>query len=231
MRISRTALSWCLLFVAIARTRHTPSEPVVSGHPQQGAGRSNFALRKSRFLSLKCELFRSGRFCSDKRMNSYRELDMTPARPLRSTGITPLPHYYGPLRLPTGQRAGLLIPLPPPGYDPEPAGSPRFLDPSVAARHPLPPRQAAPVHPLVASRSVLASASLAAWPPAICVSRPLSVQPLTAYGSQLRCRRLAPPRPGPFPNRPRSPYFVASARQTAATCITSNLHGNHLSGC
>ena len=171
----------------------------MSGHPQQGAGRSNFALRKSRFLSLKCELFRSGRFCSDKRMNSYRELDMTPARPLRSTGITPLPHYYGPLRLPTGQRAGLLIPLPPPGYDPEPAGSPRFLDPSVAARHPLPPRQAAPVHPLVASRSVLASASLAAWPPAICVSRPLSVQPYDGLRLTASLSATCAASPGSFP--------------------------------
>jgi len=156
---------------------------------------------------------------------------MTPAPPLRSTGITPLPHYYGPLRLPTGRPAGLLIPPPPAGYEPQPVGSPRFLDLSVTARRPLPPRQAGPVHPLVASRSVLASAYSAAWPPAICVSRPLSVQPMTAYGSQLRCRQLAPPRPGPFPNRSRSPCFVTSARQTAATCLTSNLHGNHLSGC
>jgi len=71
-----------------------------------------------------------------------------------------------------------LIPPPPPGYDPQPAGSPRFLDLSVAARCPLPPRQAGPVHPLVASRVVLASAHSAAWPPAICVSRPIPVQPV-----------------------------------------------------
>jgi len=34
-----------------------------------------------------------------------------------------------------------------------------------------------------------------------------------------------------FPNRPRSPRFVTSTRQAAATCTTNNLHGNLLSDC
>ena len=146
---------------------------------------------------------------------------MTTAWPRRSTGITPLPHYNGPLRLPPYQRIRLLIPATPPGYEPQHDGSPGFLDQSFATRHPLSPRQAEPVHALMSSRFVPASASPAAWPPATCVSRPIPVQPLTAYGSQLRCPRLAPLRSGPFPNRSRSPRFVTSTRQTAATWFIS----------
>ena len=70
-------------------------------------------------------------------------------------------------------------------------------------------RQAQPVHALMTSRLVLTSA---AWPPATCVSRPFSVQPVTAYGAQLRCPRFASLRTGPFPNRSRSPRFVTSTR-------------------
>ena len=146
---------------------------------------------------------------------------MTTAWPRRSTGITPLLHYHGPLRLPTHRHPRLLIPATPPGYEPQHVGSPGFLDQSFATRHPLSPRQAEPVHALMTSRFVLASAFPAAWPPATCVSRPIPVQPLTAYGSQLRCPQLAPLRSGPFPNRSRSPRFVTSTRQTAATCFIS----------
>jgi len=35
---------------------------------------------------------------------------MFKARPLGSTGITPLPRYYGPLRLPTWPSTGYLFP-------------------------------------------------------------------------------------------------------------------------
>jgi len=35
---------------------------------------------------------------------------MSKARPLGSTGITPFPRYYGPLRLPTRPSAGYLFP-------------------------------------------------------------------------------------------------------------------------
>jgi hypothetical protein len=146
---------------------------------------------------------------------------MTIVWPRRSTGITPFLHYHGPLRLPTYRHPRLLIPATPPGYEPQQVGSPGFLDQSFATRHPLSPRQAEPVHALMSSRFVPASASPAAWPPATCVSRPIPVQPLTAYGSQLRCPRLAPLRSGPFPNRSRSPRFVTSTRQTAATWFIS----------
>jgi len=102
---------------------------------------------------------------------------MTTAGPLRSTGVTPLLRYYGPLRLPTHPHTGLLIPLLPPGYKPQPAGPLRFLDLSFATRHPLSPRWADPLHLLVTSRNVLASSYLTDWPPITCVSRLNPVQP------------------------------------------------------
>ena len=99
---------------------------------------------------------------------------MTTAGRLGSTGVTPLPRYDAPHRLPTHPLTRLLIPARPPGYEPQCAGSLRFLDQSFAARCPLSPRQADPVLTLVASRLVLASTSSAAWPLATCVSRPIS---------------------------------------------------------
>lgn len=98
---------------------------------------------------------------------------MTTAGRLCSTGITPLPRYYPPHRLPTHQLTRLLIPALPPGYEPLSVGSPGFLCQSFAARCPLSPRQVDPVHTSVASRLVLASTSSAVWPLATCVSRPI----------------------------------------------------------
>ena len=98
---------------------------------------------------------------------------MTTAGRLRSTGVTPLPHYYAPHRLPTHQLTRLLIPALPPGYEPQYVGSLRFLDQSFAARCPLSPRQVVLVHMLVASQVVLASTYSAVWPLATCVSRPI----------------------------------------------------------
>jgi len=71
-------------------------------------------------------------------------------------------------------------------------------NPSLAARHPRSPWQAAPVLTLIASRRVLASPSLAAWPPATCVSRLFPVQSVTAYGSPYHCRQLPTLRSGFF---------------------------------
>ena len=155
-------------------------------------------------------------------MPPLKELNMTTAGPLRSTGVTPLPRYYGPLRLPTNQHTGLWIPLLPPGYEPQLIGSLRFLDLSFATRHPLPPRWVDPLHLLVASRDVLASSYLTDWPPITCVSRLNPVQP---YGLRLTASPSSglPLSPGLFhPDRPRFPYFVTSARQAAATYLTSN---------
>ncbi len=109
---------------------------------------------------------------------------MTTAGSLGSTGVTPLPRYYAPHRLPTYRLTRLLIPTLPQGYEPRYAGSLRFLDQSFAARCPLPPRQVDPVHTLVASRIVLASTFPAVWPLATCVSRPI-------FGSTCDGLRLA----------------------------------------
>ncbi len=44
--------------------------------------------------------FRYGAFNAQAGLLSFREYT-TEVRPLRSTGVTPLPRYYGPLRIPT----------------------------------------------------------------------------------------------------------------------------------
>src|ERR1039458_2612799 len=59
-------------------------------------------------LSRGCPSLRSGIFIQAVFSSSYRF--MLSVRPLRSTGITPLPRSYGPLRLPSGPPRRLCIP-------------------------------------------------------------------------------------------------------------------------
>src|SRR5437773_1706132 len=72
-------------------------------------------LRQSRLLyrfrhrlSCDCPSFRSGIFIQAGFSSSYTCL--LSARPLRSTGVTPLLHYYGPLRLPARPPPQLCLP-------------------------------------------------------------------------------------------------------------------------
>ena len=133
--------------------------------------------------------------CSFKRFSSPFDRSLLPVRPLRSTDITPLLRYYGPLRLP----------LRPPDryvFRPEvwlthcPSGPPRFLGCSVDARRPLSPRRAERLPFLVSSPSVLASSSLADWPLSFLCneaepgSLTLRLTPLSPEASP---RRITPP--------------------------------------
>jgi len=74
--------------------------PVVSRSflPLDGTIRPSLCLEQE-------HLFRSGMFLHSIGTPVF-SLSVTTARPLRSTGITPLPRYYGPLRLPSGPPAG-----------------------------------------------------------------------------------------------------------------------------
>ena len=76
---------------------------------------------------------------------------MREVRPLRSTGITPLPRYYEPVRLPAAAASRLWIPASRCSMTGHPAGSPRTLDDSVSVRPPQPPRTTRRVRLLVAS--------------------------------------------------------------------------------
>jgi hypothetical protein len=87
---------------------------------------------------------------------SYEGID--PAGVLRSTRVTPLRRYYGPLRLPATPGDGYWFP-PSVGPSPCPGDVPRgrvsqVPRGSVDARCPLSPRAAHPLHVLVASRMV-----------------------------------------------------------------------------
>lgn len=64
---------------------------------------------------------------------------MTTVRPLCSTGVPPLHHYYGPLRLPQTEQSRLCFSSKPSRYDLQAYGSPRFqtdLSPRAVPKHP-----------------------------------------------------------------------------------------------
>ena len=89
---------------------------------------------------------------------------------LRSTAVTPLRRYYGPLRLPAEPSDSLCIPSRRVGYDPLLAGSLRFLTLLSERAAPLYPGEPSDYWPmadrlaLIHSSPVLASPSLAGWP-------------------------------------------------------------------
>jgi hypothetical protein len=70
---------------------------------------------------------------SGKRFSSHFVQSACPVRPLRSTGVAPLPGYYGPIRLPQGRYNGIL------GGLPEPALSKANGSSRLIFRHMLPP--------------------------------------------------------------------------------------------
>ena len=153
---------------------------------------------------------------SDKRKVSFRDQSVTSVGILRSTGITRLPRYYDPIRFPPCRPHGYVFPCRRSGYQPQQDGPPRFLDRSIAARHPLSPRGAGSMPMSVASRPVLASSSLADWP------LPLSCN--EAGTGSLALRLTASPSEA-------SNASLLSTPARSATCLTDNLHGRLLSSC
>ncbi len=100
----------------------------------------------------------------------------SPVRPLGSTGISPLPRYYGPVRLPIRTAPGLLIPLGALRLNPHPAGPPRFLGQSFCARHLQSPRRAQRLHLPVATPSVIGFTISGRLATLNCVTRPNRVR-------------------------------------------------------
>ena len=86
--------------------------------------------------------------------------DAISLRPLGSTAATPLPRYYGPVRLPISSSLGYAFP----NHEPQEAGSPRFLDRSFATRCPLSPRSVRQVRISRTSLPMRASSFPADWP-------------------------------------------------------------------
>jgi len=110
------------------------------------------ALRQTPFGSVRTGwLVRSRRLVQSA--HPFFDGNATEVRPLGSTDITPLPRYYGPLRLPTAAARQVMDSLPalsrhPGGHR---VGSPRFLRPSFDTRPPQSPRTARRMPSLVAS--------------------------------------------------------------------------------
>jgi len=119
-----------------------------------------------------------------KRTSFHFVRSASPVRPLCSAGITPLPHYYGPVRLPDRTAPRLLIPLEALRIVPHPAGPPRFLGQSFSARHLQSPRRAQRLHLPVASTPVIGFTTFGRLATLSCVTRPNRVR--LRYGSHFR---------------------------------------------
>ena len=99
-------------------------------------------------------LFRSGMQRIQAALSSSHK-SVTPAGLLRSTGITPLPRYYEPRRLPTGAAHGVMVSPAALGVRPTPPGLPGSsidLSTPAVSNHPGGVR---PLHAPVASRPIL----------------------------------------------------------------------------
>jgi hypothetical protein len=122
---------------------------------------------------------------------------MSPAGALRSTGITPLPRYYGPLRLPTWPTGGYGFPS---VVDPD-TGSPgrvsQVPDQSIDARCPVSPRRTRPMHLLVASRSMAGFTTFGRLAIPISVTRPKGSLALRLTSSRSRAPTAESPRSPP----------------------------------
>ncbi len=111
-----------------------------------------------------------------------------PPRPLRSTGITPLQHYYEPLRLPLATTREVIDS--PEGLSAPPTSRRVSQVPgcSSRARYLLPPRRALPLLAIIPSRQIPASSISTDWPLSIRVTRLNRVR--FRYGSRVRLPRL-----------------------------------------
>jgi hypothetical protein len=136
-------------------------------------------------------------------------------RPLRSTGVTPLPHYYEPVRLPTAADAQLWFPTRRCAAHAAAhhVGSPRTLDHSVDARPPLHPGRLHGCRCSLLPRGWQASPNPEGWPPPLASRGPqgFAYAGLTssrsrevAARSPVRCRtdRSVSRRQLPFDARP-----------------------------
>ena len=110
------------------------------------------------------------------------------AGPLGSTDITPLPRYYGPIRLPARPAGGYVFP---PAVEDH-----LFTGPGLPGSSTDLSARAVPSHPgrpdgcirSLLGRRWQASTSSAGWPPPLCVTRPNRVH--LRYGSRVRSAGL-----------------------------------------
>ena len=144
-----------------------------------------------------CPSPRSG--VSPKRFfpSSYR--NMLPVRPLCSTGVTPLPRSYGPLRLPTEPPLGYVFPRAVEVGCPSPpcrvSQVPRLIFPcALSPPTPEGPTSACSLLP----RRCQASSPLADWPPPLASRGRIGFTCVTArrFASPVSTRQVAPPRSG-----------------------------------
>jgi hypothetical protein len=142
---------------------------------------------------------------------------MSSARPLRSTGITPLLRYYGPLRLPLRSACRLCLPLGglPLGGSPRPAQSRAKGSSTVLSAH------AVPFHPGEPDDCIFSFLHHQYW-----------LHPIRKTGHSHWCNEAEPGslalRLTPLPLEA-SPRRITPSCARLATCVTRNSHGELLS--
>jgi hypothetical protein len=145
--------------------------------------------------------------------------DTFPVWPLRSTGVTPLPRYYEPLRLPFGAACRVMDSPAALRARPHPVGSPRFLGHSFGMRLPQPPRTLPQVLSLVASLR-MSGFTLSGRLTSIALRNEAESGLLSLRLTPLPSGGVSPPSPSSdeLEDRPCSPCSVAFAQEAAATC-------------
>ena len=146
----------------------------------------NIAQRQSPERVVEASTDRPSALAQSAHSPSYGRTSL--AGPLGSTGVTPLPRYYGPIRLPARPVGGYVFPLAVEGHT--------FTGPGLPGSWADLSARAVPYHPGRpdgCSCSLLlhrrrASSNSAAWPTFICVTRPKRVR--LRYGSRVRSAGL-----------------------------------------
>jgi hypothetical protein len=146
---------------------------------------------------------------------------------LRSTGVTPLHHYYGPLRLPNEPADGYLFPptvfRPPCQEVVTPGRVSQVPRGSFDARHPLSPRVAHPLHVLVASRMVSGFAASGRLTTTTGLTRPKRVHAfalrLTSSPSRAPTARL-PASPPSWLHGERAIAMISTSQLTRSTRLS-----------
>ena len=146
----------------------------------------NMAQRPSQKRVMGCPSDRPSADAQSAHSSSYGRTSL--AGLLGSTGVTPLPRYYEPIRLPVRPAAGYVFPPTVEGRALTGPGLPGSLTDLSARAVPSHPGRPDGGNRSLLGRRWQASPSLAGWPPPISVTRPIWVH--LHYGSRVRSAGL-----------------------------------------
>jgi hypothetical protein len=194
----------------------------------------DMAPRPSRKRVVDCSTHRPSACAQSAHFSSYGRTSLTGL--LGSTGITPLPRYYEPIRLPARPAGGYVFPpaveawgLTQPGLP----GSSADLSARAVPNHPGRPGDR---FGSLTDRRWQASPSLAGWPPPLSVTRPKRVH--LRYGSRVRSAGLrrrgslrSPPASLPVERAINRATSFQVARSTRLSLAHQRRKGTKAQGC